>query len=227
MSQLPPYFLPQPCAEGNVETLALFDALYENIQAGEPGMALDYSLIAPKWQFLSYLCGRKNIVLHGSGNPDITEFEPRKANDLTEFGDRCAVYAASDSLWAMYFAVVNKGESVTSLINACFRLLNDDGSLSLPYYFFSINEEARLNGPFRQGTLYLLPAERFERQPRQIFNGLEIEIAQWASPVPVKPMAKLTVTPEDFPLLSQIRFHAPSVWEKAVADPDGFPWVEG
>lgn len=52
--------------------------------------------------------------------------------------------------------------------------------------------------------VYILPAGAFQQQPRQHFRGVEIELTQWASPEPVKPLAKLAVQPPDFPFLAQI-----------------------
>jgi hypothetical protein len=172
------------------------------------------------------LCDREGIVLHGSGKADIAEFEPRKANDAIAFGNRQAVYAASDGIWAMYFAIVDRGRYVTSLLNACFRVVEATGK-SDPYYFFSINQDALPRDPWREGTVYLLPGDSFEPQPRERYPDIEIEIAQWASLIPVRPLAKLSVRPEDFPFLAQIRAHDPAVIRaRAMADPGGFPWLD-
>jgi hypothetical protein len=54
-----------------------------------------------------------------------------------------------------------------------------------------------------------------------------IQVAQVASPVPVKPAAKLAVHPGDFPFLHQIHGHDDDVLNaRMAADPDGFPWFE-
>jgi hypothetical protein len=224
--QMPAYFLPQPTADWGTATLASFEQLF--IQAVEQGAGtvMDYTLSAPKWQFLCYLCDHKNIVLHGSSKDDITEFEPRQSNDIVAFGNRRAIYAASDGIWSMYFAIVDRDNYVTSLVNSCFRVVEDAGK-SKPYYFFSINGDALPHDPWRAGTIYLLPRDSFEPQPSEFHRGAEIELAQWASLVPVKPLAKLSVEPEDFPFLAQIRPHDPAVVrERGIADPDGFPWLD-
>ncbi len=226
MIEIPPYFLPQPAADWGVETLTSFERLFtQSVEAGA-GAEMDYSLSAPKWQFLCYLCERKNLVLHGSGRTDIAEFEPRQSNDVNEFGNRRAVYAASDGLWAMYFAIVDRANHVTSLVNSCFRVI-EEGKRSAPYYFFSINGDALPHSPWRKGAVYLLPGDSFERQPNDDYRGAEIELAHWASLVPVRPLAKLAVGPEDFPLLAQILPHDPAVVRaRALANPDGFPWLD-
>ncbi len=224
--QFPAYFLPRPAANWDEETIASFERLFtEAVERGEGG-AMDYTLSAPKWHFLCYLCDHKRIVLHGSGQSDIVEFEPRQSNDVNEFGNRRAVYAASDGIWPMYFAIVDRDRYVTSLVNGCFRIVEAEGKRG-PYYFFSINGDALPHRPWRKGTIYLLPGDRFEQQANESVRGMEIEIAQWASLEPVRPLAKLAVAPEDFPFLTQILPHDPAVLrERALADPDGFPWLD-
>jgi hypothetical protein len=224
---LPPYFLTQPAANWDAaDTTASFDRLLEETVARGNAEEIVYTLAAPKWQFLCYACEHSSIVLHGSGDAAIAEFEPRKADDLAEFGNRRAVYAASDGIWAMYFAIVDRDNHVSSLVNACFRVVTETGK-SEPYYFFSVNGDALPHRPWRRGTIYLLPREPFEPQPRQSIRGWEIEVAQWASAVPVRPLAKLSVGPEDFPFLDRIVPHDPAVLrERARADPEGFPWQD-
>ncbi len=223
---LPSCFLPQPAAHWDENTLADFERLYEMMLIQEAGATIDYTLSAPKWQFLCYLCDRKNVVLHGSGDTQITELAPRKANDVNAFGDRQAIYAASDGIWAMFFAVVDRERYVTSLVNSCCRVVKAEGT-SAPYYFFSVNGDALSHNPWRLGVVYALPGATFEPQPRQWYRGLEIEPAQWASLEAVKPLAKLSVGPEDFPFLAQISPHDPvTLRARAQADPEGFPWLD-
>src|SRR5690242_11339295 len=117
--KIPNYFLQRPSTELSRVELRAFEELFANYIQNGTGQQILYELSVPKWQFLSYLCKDKRILLHGSNTPDISEFEPRKPNDSEEFGNRLAVYAASDGIWAMYFAIVNRRQ-VTSLVNACF-----------------------------------------------------------------------------------------------------------
>jgi hypothetical protein len=74
----------------------------------------------PRWQFLCYLADHKPIVLHGSGNPGLSEVEPRQTNDLNEFSNRRAIYAASDGIWPIYFAIRDREQHAMSLTNACY-----------------------------------------------------------------------------------------------------------
>ena len=225
--QRSPYFSPRPPLDTSPQTLAAFERLYREAVAPGTGQAIDYTLAVPRWQFLCWLCETQEILLHGSGDPGIAEFEPRQSNDLAEFGNRQAVYAASDGIWPIYFAVMDRERYVRSLSNACFRVVGPDGSRGEPYYFFSINGDALPHRPWRQGTIYLLPRATFEPQPLLQVGEAQIEVAQWASLVPVRPLARLTVDPEDFPFLDRIYPHDPAVMrERAARNPDGFPWLD-
>jgi hypothetical protein len=224
---LPQWFWPRPAPDLDPGTIAAFERLFAATLEREAGTLIDYTLLAPKWQFLCYLCDRKDIVLHGSAQSDIREFEPRQSNDVGEFGNRRAVYAASDGIWPIYFAVTDRDGGATSLINSCARVVGSDGSRSEPYYFFSINADALSRRPWRVGTIYLLPRHSFEQQPPQPYRGLHVEVAQWASLVPVRPLARLAVEPEDFPFLERMHAHDPwIVRQRAARDPDGFPWLD-
>jgi hypothetical protein len=212
------------------EKVTAFERLFSRVVAqSKQGtvVEIDYDLPAPKWQFLCWACDAKGVLVHGSGNPDITEFEPRQSNDVTEFGNRRAVYAASDGIWAMYFAIMDRDRHVKSLMNACFRVIGEDGSHSDPYYFFSINGDALPHEPWRRGTIYILPSYTFEQRPRSEKPGRTTQAQEWASPVAVEPIAKIAVEREDFPFLSHIYPHDPAVIrERAARDPEGFPWLD-
>jgi hypothetical protein len=213
--------------EIDAATIDAFDRLLASAIRDGGGQAIDYTLSAPRWQFLCYLCEAKDVLLHGSGNPDIQEFEPRQSNDTQAFGNRQAVYAASDGIWPMYFAIANRGGPVVSLINACFRLMQKDGTWSIPYYFFSINDDSFEGDTWRKGTVYILPRATFEQQDPEDYQGIPVEVEQWASLVAVKPLARLDITPDDFPFLSQVRAHNMAIISERVrTNPDGFPWLE-
>jgi len=178
----------------------------------------------PKWQFLCHLADHHDFALHGSGDPNIALFQPRQSQDLNEFGNQKAVYAASDGLWAMFFAIVDR-DRVTSITNACVRLADQMGALHGPYYMFSVSQAALPNQPWRTGTVYILPRRTFTVQPSIAFGSNEVHIAQLASFEPVQPLAKLTVTPADFPFLAQIRGHDDArLQEYATAMQTGAPW---
>jgi hypothetical protein len=225
--QLPRYYLPRPPLDLDAATIVAAEALWTQITTSAEAGELPYSLPIPRWQFLCYLADHKPVVLHGSGNPNLMELEPRQTNDVSEFGNRCAVYAASDGIWPIYFAILDRDQYAMSLTNGCFRVVTPTGVRSEPFYFFSISQTALQHQPWRTGTVYILPRATFEQQPPLPYPDSEIHVMHWASPEQVKPLAKVTITPDDFPFLSQIRGHDDMVQrQRASANPDGFPWIE-
>lgn len=221
---LPDYWLTRPGGDLDEGTRSAFDALLQAILRTGGCPTIQFALPQPKWQFLCYAADHCDIALHGSGNPNIDRFEPRQSNDLNEFGNQKAVYAASDGLWAMFFAIVDR-DRVSSITNACVRVADPTGTFHGPYYVFSVSQSALPGKPWRTGTVYLLPRKPFINQPPMPFGPNEVHIAQLASFEPVEPLAKLTVTPEDFPFLTQIRGHDDQrLQEYATALETGAPW---
>ena len=203
---LPDYWLTRPNAPFDEDTRMAFDGLLDTTLSMGECPTIQTTLPWPKWQFLCYLAEWRDLALHGSGDSNITLFEPRQSNDLSEFGNQKAVYAASDGLWAMYFAIVDR-DCVMSITTACVRLADPSGILGGPYYVFSVSQSALPGQPWRTGTVYLLPRGPFTVQSPMTVGSTSVHIAQLASLVPVQPLAKLTVTPTDFPFLLQIRGH--------------------
>lgn len=221
---LPDYWLKRPSEACDESTQLAFTELLKTTLSlgGCPTIHIPASW--QKWQFLCYVADQHDIALHGSGDPNITLFEPRQSNDVNDFGNQKAVYAAADGLWAMFFAVVDRAR-VMSITNACIRLEEESGVIHGPLYVFSVSQSALANQPWRTGTVYLLPRQPFMTQPPMAFGASKVHIAQLASLVPVQPLAKLTVTPADFPLLPQIRGHDDQrLHEYANALQTGAPW---
>jgi hypothetical protein len=94
------------------------------------------------------------------------------------------------------------------------------------HYFFSITGEILAADPWRSGVIYILPREQFVQQEPYQLAGRLVHEPHWASAAPVRPLARLRVTPEDFPFLDQVRGHDPALVDRlAAADPEGFPWL--
>lgn len=223
---LPDYWLTRPNLSLDEGAEIAFDDLLRTTLALGGCPTIEFTLPWPRWQFLCYVAEQRNMALHGSGNPDIPLFEPRQANDLNEFGNQKAVYAASDGIWAMFFAIVDR-DRVASITNACVRLADEAGAFHGPYYVFSVSQAALPNQPWRTGTVYLMPRGTFVVQPPLAFGPYQVHIAQLASFSSVQPLAKLTVTPADFPFLAQIRGHDDQrLQEVANALQSGAPWPQ-
>jgi hypothetical protein len=222
---LPDYWLARPDLPVDPPLQAAFDALIAAARAQATGGPIDYRLAAPKWQFLCYAAEQHHLALHGSGDGQIPLFEPRQSNDLNEFGNRKAVYAAGDGIWAMFFAIVDRARFDMSITNACIRLADRDGNLSDPRYIFSVSTQALPQRPWRTGTVYLLPRDTFEEQQPFPFGDHEVRVPQLASLEPVAPLARLEVAPQDFPFLDQVRGHVDArLKEYAQALQTGAPW---
>jgi hypothetical protein len=180
---------------------------------------------APVWAWLSWLCDTQGFVAHGTGRDDIAVFEPRQSNDVGWFGNRKAVYAASDALWAMFFAIMNRPTVPMMVANAAISVrLN--GKLE-PRYFFGASRAALEHGAFRDGWVYLLPVAGFEREPGGTRRGVEFESHQLASLEPVRPAFCVAVGPNDFPFLERIHRYDDDLLAVSIErDPKGFPWLE-
>ena len=221
---LPDYWLKRPSEDCDERTQLAFDEMLKTALSIGGCPTIPVPLPWPKWQFLCYVADHHDLALHGSGDPNIALFEPRQSSDVNDFGNQKAVYAASDGLWAMFFAIVDRAR-VMSITNACIRLEEDTGAVHGPLYQFSVSQSALASQPWRTGTVYLLPRKTFTTQPPMALGSSKVHIAQLASLVPVQPVAKLTVTPEDFPFLLQIRGHDDQrLQEYATALQTGAPW---
>ena len=124
------FLLPRPYYNLTPEKQTAFEDLYRST---EPGEFVEYHLEYPKWQYLSYLCDTKELVLHGSQDLSIREVEPRQANDKKEFSNQCAIYASTDGIWVIYFAILDRKKySEMSLFNSCLRARMSADQISEP-----------------------------------------------------------------------------------------------
>jgi hypothetical protein len=145
---------------------------------------------------------------------------------LNEFGAQKAVYAASDGIWPMYFAILDRMNFSTILANACIHV-EIGGLMSTPYYLFSVDRKVHPLHPYCSGFIYLLPKETFITQPPIVLGENKIHIAQLASPQPVIPIAKIVIEPEDFPFLDQMLKHDDDhIQDYADAMQNRLPWPE-
>jgi hypothetical protein len=175
---------------------------------------------APVWAWLSWLCDTQGFVAHGTGQADITVFEPRQSNDSGWFGNRKAVYAASDAVWAMFFAIMNRPTVPMRIVNSAISVWAN-GNLEARY-FFGASKSALEQKAFRNGWVYLLPDEGFEREPADSSLGFPFESHHLAYLEPVRPAFRVPVTPSDFPFLARIHGYDD---DALATNPDGFPWL--
>jgi len=149
------------------------------------GGLIDYRLPSPKHEFLSYAVARRGLLAHGSNRHDIEEFEPRPANEAGTI--QLFVHAASDGIWPIYFATVARPAGRNVLVNGCAHV--GRGDRLRRYYFFGISGNPDDDASWTDGMVYLLPGSTFRRHQGE----------EWISSTPVRPVARLRVTPDDFP----------------------------
>ena len=166
---------------------AAFDALLERTS---PGAEIDYDLPVPRWWFLHHLV-RSGYVLHGSNERAIDEFRTRENFDAHNVRRVDAVWASDDAIWPMYFAVVNRPVA-QSYINWCEHVRGASR------YLFSIGSDPRDAASWTTGTVYVLPRATFTPTP---------ESRELTSEVAVRPRARLTIEPDDFPFRAATRGH--------------------
>ena len=168
---------------------AAFDRLVHAVDAAG-GAEVEYDAAPPKHAFLRYLLEHRAVLLHGTGDADITIFEPRRQ---TDYDNRWTygVFATDDAVWPIFFAVVNRPVAL-SLVNGCSRRDGRSG------YYFSIGTDPRRPNAWRTGWIYVLPRPSFTQHPAG---------AEWLSPTAVRPLARLRVEPSDFPFLGDVAEH--------------------
>ena len=183
-----------------------YRTVLSEIEATRDGRVVNEQLPTPPAPFVQWLMAEHAIIFHGSNRTDIEEFRPVRASmELHDTGGRGnlgAVYGTHDGLWSMFFSVVDRQRLRGSIRNGVMRFGAGDRSIDL--YHFSLHHECLDEAPFTTGALYLMPRERFERLP--FFPGGPAS-NEWACHEPIRPLARLTIEPEDFPFLSQIGGH--------------------
>ncbi|MDX2007223.1 MAG: hypothetical protein SFU83_18440 [Meiothermus sp.] len=106
---IPEYWLRRPEFKLEPSHLGHLEAVYQTHIAPARGGWVD-GLEVPKWVFLDWLCEEKSLLMHGWVNPNIKEFEPREPNakDDDAFSQQTAVFAASDGIWPMFYALLDR-----------------------------------------------------------------------------------------------------------------------
>ena len=151
---------------------------------------------------MRWLAEQGDVVFHGSKRGDLEALEPiRLSRDASPFGDQQAVFAASDPVWAIYFATLQRDRGFRETRNGSVGVA---GALYPRWYWFSHNEEADSTERFVDGWLYILPRRSFRPEPALL--GV-LDTGQWASLEPVTPLARVRVHATDFPFADSVIAH--------------------
>jgi hypothetical protein len=194
---------PAPALTLDSQKIEAFEGLFlEALRLG-PASFIDYNIPYPKHEFLRYLVERKQILLHGSNYPNLNVLLPMRFTiDVREAMNGQTVFAAADGILPMFFAILDRKKYVGTMSNGSYQLPDATG-LVTSHYFFSISEEMLKLWPFRRGTIYLLPKDKF----KPAAEGQDVLLDEWISWEPVQVLAKLSISPEDFPLLDTVWGH--------------------
>ncbi|SEJ25709.1 hypothetical protein SAMN04488058_105132 [Deinococcus reticulitermitis] len=217
-----PWMLEQPAFALSAQAEGVFQRMW-----AERNLALRPAEV-PLWAFLDWLT-RQGYLLHGSQQPDISSFEPRTPHDLSpdEFSKRRGVFASSDALWALMYAL--RGPRVRRMVNMALQVGAPGGWGDMRYFLSLATDDPGVQAGrdlLSPGWVYVLAADGFEQMRPYDWPGLgNVQEPQWIRPGEVTPLWKVAVFPEDFPL--PVRLHDQErVDELCRADPWGFPWLE-
>lgn len=188
--------LPPPVVEP--EARATFAAAADELLAGQTAALPD-----PRLDFLRWLAENRPVVFHGSPRDDLRELSTeRRSRDATAWGNQLAVYASTDPVWAIYFACLRRDRGWTGTRNG--SLGRAGGPLYPRRYFFLHNHGSASPDRFGPGSLYLLSPRTFAAD--EALAGA-IDTAHLVSQEPVRPLARIDVTPDDFPFRDHIRYY--------------------
>lgn len=188
--------LPPPVVDPEVE--ARFAAAADELLAGEPAAVPE-----PRLDFLRWLAENRPVVFHGSPRDDLRELSTeRQSYDATAWGNQRAVYASTDPVWAIYFACLRRDRGWKGTRNGSMGKAG--GPLYPRQYFFAHNRGSASSDRFGPGSLYLLSPRTFVAD--EPLAGV-IDTAHLVSHEPVTPLARIDVTPADFPFSGRICYY--------------------
>lgn len=194
LARLPSLPPPSIAPEAEAEFATAADALLAGQPAGLP---------EPRLDFLRWLAANRPVVFHGSPRGDLTELSTeRQSRDATKWGNQRAVYASTDPVWAIYFACLRRDGGWTGTRNGSMGQAG--GPLYPRRYFFLHNRGSASPDRFGPGSLYLLPPDSFVAD--EPLAGV-IDTAHLVSHTRVRPLARVDITPEDFPFRDCVRYY--------------------
>jgi hypothetical protein len=161
-----------------------FDELFTAARAGDG--TLDAAACPyPVHELLTYLVAERDLLLHGSNDASLDVLTPRPARDYDT--ELLAVVACDDGIWPIFYAVVAR-DRVDGVFTGC-RHLGRPPRLRR-FDMFAIGGDPAASAWWTRGAVYALPRAGFRREWGQ----------EWVTPEPVRPLLRVLVGPEDFPL---------------------------
>lgn len=136
-------------------------------------------------ELLTHLVVEHGLLLHGSNDDSLELLEPRPARDWET--ELLAVVACDDGIWPIFYAVVARPR-IAEVFTACLHLGRPPRLRR--FYMFAIGGDPGAPESWTDGVVYALPRTGFRREWGR----------EWVSPAPVRPVLRVPVRPEDFPL---------------------------
>jgi hypothetical protein len=143
----------------------------------------------PLHELLTHLVVKHNLVLHGSNHTELEVLEPGPAHDFET--ELLAVVACDDGIWPIFYAVVAR-DRIESVFTACTHLGRPPRLRR--FYMFAIGGDPTAAASWTRGTVYALPRAGFRREWGH----------EWVNARPVRPLLRVPVVPEDFPLRDHV-----------------------
>jgi hypothetical protein len=137
----------------------------------------------PVHELLTHLVVEHRLLLHGSNDAALEVLEPRPARDFAT--ELRAVVACDDGIWPLFYAVVARAR-VDGVFTGCLHV----GRMPRRFYIFRIGGDPAQPASWTRGAVYALPRDGFRREWGR----------EWVRGEPVRPVLRVPVDPEDFPL---------------------------
>jgi hypothetical protein len=135
----------------------------------------------PAHELLTHLVLEHDFLLHGSNDVALDVLEPRPAAD---FGTELrAVVACDDGIWPIFYAIVAR-ERIEYLLTACVKVGRRRS------YVFAVGADPAAPTSWTRGAVYALPRSGFRCEWER----------EWVRSSPARPLLRVLVRPEDFPL---------------------------
>lgn len=193
--------LTAPSVEPSVEEEESFEHLWDWVS--HPSRAPEVDLEGVDLcRFIQWLTARDLALFHGANRVGQQRLEPAPWPLPTMGGSEPGevVYANQDGICSMFPALVDQDRAGSGARHRAERFHSPEGG-HIALYHFSLPRSIFEQDPFRSGGLYLVPRERF--QPVPLYPGGPPS-TEWICLEAVRPLACLTVTPDDFPLRDRV-----------------------
>jgi|GEM_PF-3366572 len=206
-----------PEAAFDAATIATCDSIYRRYVASGSGRLIPRHLFCdlPIWVFLEYLVDRCKVLLNGSPDGGRTELQAEPISLNLIGWERPMHYAYRSSTEAIFAAVLD-----TAMLKRldCPRKNSAvmSGADGKRRFYFGVDYRALPHGPWTTGTVYIYRAADFPE---------DLDEKPFLSFVPIRPLARVMVTPPDWPLLG--RFAGLDMAEinlRTLDTFEGYPW---